>query len=274
MLHGGGVFADTMRLAEKGRVDTLILAIPGTRPEQLVALGDWAGARFRHVVILSSDLVGVMNSAVVARNFAGSFGGEIRYNLLDPWTRRIKRALDLFGVVVGGMLISPLLLALVVLIKLDSPGPAFYASLRRGAGGRQFRCWKFRTMHAEAEQMLEEYLKNNPDLKAEWKLNYKLRDDPRVSRIGTFLRKTSLDELPQLWNVLTGEMSLVGPRPMLEEEMPNYGKTYELYKRVPPGITGFWQASGRSDIGYEERLTTRQDNLEEVRRSDFAQHAA
>jgi Undecaprenyl-phosphate galactose phosphotransferase WbaP len=251
----GGVLADTVRFAEKCRVDTIILNVPSTRPEQLVALGDWASVSFRHVVILSADLVGVMSSAAVARNFAGNFGGEIRYNLLDPWTRRVKRALDLFGVVVGGLLISLLLLALIVLVKLDSPGPAFYGSLRRGAGGRQFRCWKFRTMRADAEKMLEEYLHNNPDLKAEWELNYKLQDDPRVTRMGTFLRKTSLDELPQLWNVLTGEMSLVGPRPMLEEEMPNYGKTYELYKRVRPGITGFWQVSGRSDIGYEERLT-------------------
>lgn len=248
------VLADTVRLAEKRRADTIILNIPGTHPEQLVAIGDWAGARFRHVVILSSDLGGVMSPAAVARNFAGTFGGEIRYNLLDPWTRRIKRALDLFGVVVGGLLISPLLLTLVVLIKLDSPGPAFYASLRRGAAGRQFRCWKFRTMRADAEQVLEGYLRNNPILRAEWEQNYKLRDDPRITRIGDFLRKSSLDELPQLWNILTGEMSLVGPRPMLEEEMPNYGKTYELYKRVRPGITGFWQASGRSDIGYEGRL--------------------
>jgi Undecaprenyl-phosphate galactose phosphotransferase WbaP len=227
--------------------------MPHTRREQLAELVGRASISFKHVLIIP-NLGGITNSAVVARDFAGTFAVEIKHNLLVPWVRRCKRALDLVGTLAGGLLISPLLLTIVVLIKLDSPGPAFYGSPRRGSGGRQFRCWKFRTMHSGAERLLDEYLRDNPDLRAEWEQNYKLRDDPRITRIGRFLRKTSLDELPQLWNVLLGEMSLVGPRPILEAEMPNYGETYELYKRVSPGMTGLWQVSGRNNISYADRV--------------------
>jgi Undecaprenyl-phosphate galactose phosphotransferase WbaP len=192
---------------------------------------------------------------VVARDLGGILGVEVKYNLLNPWARRTKRVFDLLGVVIGGLLISPLLLAIAVLIKLDSPGPVFYKQERPGAGGKYFCFWKFRTMHVEAGRLLSELLQSDPEARAEWKRGIKLRDDPRITRIGRFLRKTSLDELPQLWNVLHGEMSLVGPRPMLVEEIPKYGEVYELYKRMRPGITGLWQVSGRSDTDYEERVT-------------------
>ena len=109
-------------------------------------------------------------------------------------------------------------------------------------------------MHTSAEQLLDEYLQSNPNLRAEWEQNFKLRNDPRVTRIGRFLRKTSLDELPQLWNVLWGEMSLVGPRPIVDAEILRYGTVYEMYQRITPGISGFWQVSGRSDTNYAERI--------------------
>ena len=152
------------------------------------------------------------------------------------------------------MLMCPLLLAIVVLIKLDSPGPAVYGHRRVGAGGEHFRCWKFRTMYTNAEQLLDECLQGDPRLRAEWEQTFKLRDDPRVTRVGRFLRKTSLDELPQLWNVLIGQMSLVGPRPIVDAEIPKYGAAYDLYRRIRPGISGFWQVSGRSDTSYAERV--------------------
>jgi Undecaprenyl-phosphate galactose phosphotransferase WbaP len=249
-----GVLTEAVKLGRKHRVDTLFLAMPHAPREYLAELADLASIHFRSVVIIP-DLAGVTNSTVMARNLAGTLGLEVRHNLLAPWVRRFKRGLDVIGTLAGGLLISPLLLTLVALIKLGPPGPALYGSLRRGSGGRQFRCWKFRTMHPDAERLLDEYLRSNPGLRSEWEQNYKLRVDPRITRIGRFLRKTSLDELPQLWNVLLGEMSLVGPRPILEAEMPNYGETYELYKRVTPGITGLWQVSGRSNISYEERVT-------------------
>lgn len=109
-------------------------------------------------------------------------------------------------------------------------------------------------MYPDADRLLSEHLRSDPGLRSEWERTFKLRHDPRITRVGRLLRKTSLDELPQLWNVLIGQMSLVGPRPMLEEEMANYGETYSLYKRVKPGITGFWQVSGRSNTSYDKRL--------------------
>jgi Undecaprenyl-phosphate galactose phosphotransferase WbaP len=242
-----------VNLAREHQVDTAILAMPNIRREQLVRLSNLASLSFRQVVVIP-NLGGITNSAVVARDFAGTLGVEIRHNLLYPWARRTKRALDLFGTIVGGLLIGPLLAAIALLIKLNSRGPAFYAHRRLGIEGRSFRCWKFRTMYRDAERSLEEYLTSNPNLRAEWEQNQKLLDDPRVTRIGHFLRKTSLDELPQLWNVLRGDMSLTGPRPIVDAEVLKYGEVFELYKRIRPGISGFWQVSGRSNTSYAERV--------------------
>jgi Undecaprenyl-phosphate galactose phosphotransferase WbaP len=160
----------------------------------------------------------------------------------------------LFGVVVGGLLISPLLLVIVALIKLDTSGPVFYWQQRLGGRGKSFRCWKFRTMHTDAESLLSNLLQSDAGARSEWERNQKLRSDPRVTRVGRVLRKTSLDELPQLLNVLRGEMSLVGPRPIVDAEVPKYHEVYKLYRRVTPGMSGLWQVSGRSDTTYEERV--------------------
>ncbi len=240
-------------LARKQGLDTIIFAMPHTRREQMSELVNWASITFRHVLIMP-NLGGITNSAVVARDLEGTFAVEIKNNLLNPWALRVKRTMDVFGAVVGGLLISPLLAAIVILIKLDSPGPVFYGHQRLGSGEKRFRCWKFRTMHLDAERLLDEYLQSNPHLRAEWEQNQKLRSDPRVIRVGRLLRKTSLDELPQLWNVLLGEMSLTGPRPIVDAEVPKYGEVYELYKRIKPGISGLWQVSGRSDTSYLERV--------------------
>jgi Undecaprenyl-phosphate galactose phosphotransferase WbaP len=248
-----GTMADAMALAQRGAADTAIFATPRGRRSNLARFVSRASASFRYVIVIP-DLAGVATSAVVARDLAGILGVEIKHNLLYPWARRVKRTLDLVGVVVGGLLISPLVLSIVVLIKLDSPGPTFYAHHRLGSGGRHFRCWKFRTMRADAESFLTELLQCNPTLRSEWERDHKLRSDPRVTRIGRLLRKTSLDELPQLWNVLRGEMSLVGPRPIVDAEITKYGEVYKLYQRVTPGISGLWQVNGRNHTGYEERV--------------------
>jgi len=249
----GETLSDALAIAREHEVDTAIFAMPHVRREELARLVNLASTSFRYVIVMP-NLNGITNSGAVARDFAGDFGVEIKHNLLDPWARRVKHGLDLFATVVGGLLISPLLLAIVVLIKLDSPGSAFYGHQRLGIGGNHFRCWKFRTMHTDAERLLDEFLQGNPDLRAEWEQNFKLRNDPRVTRIGRILRKSSLDELPQLWNVLRGEMSLVGPRPIVEAELSKYGTVYEMYQRIRPGMSGIWQVSGRSDTGYAERV--------------------
>jgi Undecaprenyl-phosphate galactose phosphotransferase WbaP len=249
----GGTVAEALDLARRSRVDTVIFAMPRIRREYLAEFVGRANLSFRHIIVIP-NLAGITNSAVVARDLAGTFGVEIKQNLLDPWARRAKRTLDLFGVVVGGLLISPLLLVLATLIKLQSSGPVLYKQQRLGSEGNHFCLYKFRTMHHEADEMLTKLLQDEPNLRSEWERNKKLRNDPRITWIGRILRKSSLDELPQLWNVLRGEMSLVGPRPALVEEVSKYGEVYALYQRMRPGITGLWQVSGRNDTSYEERL--------------------
>lgn len=249
----GGTLTDAVKLGRKHKVDTAILAIPYTRADRLSGMIDLASVAFAHVVVLP-DLGGVATSAVAARDIAGTLGLEIRHNLLSPWARRTKRAMDVSGVVVGGLLISPLLLIIAALIKLNSPGSALYAQHRMGSGGGHFRCWKFRTMHADADSLLANLLQSDAGLRSEWERDHKLRHDPRVTRIGRFLRKTSLDELPQIWNVLRGEMSLVGPRPYLPRESRDVGITQGVILRVPPGITGPWQVAGRNHASFSERV--------------------
>ena len=151
-------------------------------------------------------------------------------------------------------MILPGIALIAALVKLGSRGPVFYGHERIGEGGRTFRAWKFRTMVQNADDLLEKYLESNPELRAEWAAHHKLRTDPRVTKIGRFLRQTSLDELPQIWNVTRGEMSLVGPRPIVREEAVKYGEELDLYGMVRPGITGLWQVSGRSDTSYEGRV--------------------
>ena len=141
-----------------------------------------------------------------------------------------------------------------VLVKLTSRGPVFYRQRRLGKMGRPIRVWKFRSMYADADERLKAILESDPARRAEWEANYKLADDPRVTPLGRFLRKTSIDEFPQLFNVFAGDMALVGPRPIVEGEVAHYGPAYETFSSVKPGITGLWQASGRSDTDYARRV--------------------
>jgi len=137
---------------------------------------------------------------------------------------------------------------------LSSPGPIFYSHRRIRKGGAFFSMWKFRTMCVNSAEVLEEYLARHPEARSEWNRTHKLRDDPRITPIGSFLRRYSVDELPQLWNVLTGQMSLVGPRPIVAAEVEKYGDCFDCYCRVKPGLTGLWQVSGRSTLSYETRV--------------------
>jgi len=249
----GGTLGDAIALGREHRIDTLIFAMPYTRREQLARFVDLAKLNFRHVVVIP-NLVGITNSAVVARNFAGTFGVEIKYNLLDPWSQRLKRALDLAATVVGGIFVLPLIAALALLVRLESRGPIFYSDKRMGRDGELFSCVKFRTMVPDAESLLHGLLAENEEAREEYLKYHKLRNDPRVTSVGRFLRKTSLDELPQLWNVLRGEMSLVGPRPYLPRESGDIGVTQDEILRVTPGITGPWQVAGRNRSAFEERV--------------------
>lgn len=166
-----------------------------------------------------------------------------------------KTAFDYTLTAVGTICISPLLAYVAYRIKKEDPGPILFAHTRIGKDGKPFPCYKFRSMVVNSQEMLQKYLAENPAAREEWERDFKLKDDPRVTPIGKVLRRTSLDELPQIFNVLRGEMSLVGPRPVIQEELDKYyGETAKLYCTVKPGITGLWQVSGRSDTTYDERV--------------------
>jgi lipopolysaccharide/colanic/teichoic acid biosynthesis glycosyltransferase len=156
--------------------------------------------------------------------------------------------------VVALIFLAPVMVAVALAVFLQDGGPVVFAHRRIGRGGRYFYCLKFRSMAIDAEQRLAGLLATDPVARAEWERDHKLRNDPRVTRLGAFLRKTSLDELPQLFNVLRGEMSLVGPRPIVDAEIPKYGRRFVSYCAVKPGITGLWQVSGRNDTSYRSRV--------------------
>jgi len=164
-----------------------------------------------------------------------------------------KRIVDVAGSILLGLVFSPLIVAIALLLRREG-GPIIYRHRRVGRDGRMFECLKFRSMVPNAERVLRELLENNPDMKAEWVRDHKLRCDPRVTPLGRFLRRTSLDELPQLWNVLRGEMSLVGPRPIVREEVMRYGRYLPVYISAKPGITGLWQVTGRNNTDYRRRV--------------------
>ena len=166
----------------------------------------------------------------------------------------LKRGLDLVLGTCFLLLAIPLIAIVSIFVAMDG-GPVFFRHQRVGRGGKMFGCWKFRTMIVDAEASLTEYLALHPEAEAEWRRDQKLVFDPRITPIGTFLRKTSLDELPQLFNVIIGEMSLVGPRPVTQCELSRYGCKARIYASVRPGITGLWQVSGRNDTSYDERVS-------------------
>jgi Undecaprenyl-phosphate galactose phosphotransferase WbaP len=168
--------------------------------------------------------------------------------------RVIKRAIDVLLVLVSAPIVLPLVAVVAAAIRLSSPGPIFFSHRRIRRHGSFFTIWKFRTMCSNSAEVLENYLKAHPEARAEWRRSHKLKRDPRVTRIGDFLRRTSLDELPQLWNVLNGSMSLVGPRPIVAAEVEKYGDSFPNYCMVKPGLTGLWQVSGRSKLTYPQRV--------------------
>jgi Undecaprenyl-phosphate galactose phosphotransferase WbaP len=177
-----------------------------------------------------------------------------RRGFLQRVDQAIKRLVDITLSALVLTVTSPLFLIISTAIKLSSRGPVVFRHRRIGARGRYFDCYKFRTMVVDADRKLEEVLAGSPDLRKEFAKTHKLKDDPRVTRIGALLRKTSLDEFPQFWNVLKGDMSIVGPRPIVTEEMTRYGRWLPLVLELRPGITGLWQVSGRNDTTYAERV--------------------
>jgi Undecaprenyl-phosphate galactose phosphotransferase WbaP len=167
----------------------------------------------------------------------------------------LKRCFDVGLVLLFSPLWIPLCLSIALCVVLTSPGPVFFSHRRIGHAGKFFSMWKFRTMCVNSAEVLEQHLARHPEDREEWASSHKLKNDPRVTPLGRFLRRSSLDELPQLWNVLTGRMTLVGPRPIVAAEAEKYGEDFSYYLAVKPGITGLWQASGRSTLSYDDRVS-------------------
>lgn len=248
-----GSLAEADSFARAEGIRHAIVAIPKVPGRILTTLTSTEGQAFERIQFVP-DLQGLPPYAVTATMLNTTLALEVRNELHSRTNQLFKRSLDLFGAIVGGLLISPFLLVLAIAIYIDSPGPILFGHRRLGQGNKPFKVWKFRTMVPNAQALLNQYLASHPELRAEWEATHKLHNDPRVTRVGKLLRKYSLDELPQLWNVLVGEMSLVGPRPIVNDEVAKYGDAYALYSMVKPGMTGYWQVSGRSDTDYDERV--------------------
>lgn len=232
------------------RAPVALLAASGLSPQRVSELLDGPLAHYRRIVVIP-DITESPTLWVKPRDLMGLLGIEIPGNLLDPLARILKRSLDLAVIIGLSPLWIPVCLLLGVLIWLEDRKHPIFKQERVGHRGHLFRTLKFRTMHPNAEELLQKRLDEDPSLRAEWEAHFKLRDDPRITRVGRFLRATSLDELPQFINVLRGDMSLVGPRPLPRyhyDEMPE--RVRQLRDRVRPGITGLWQVSGRSEAGH------------------------
>jgi lipopolysaccharide/colanic/teichoic acid biosynthesis glycosyltransferase len=240
-------------LSQRLKIRYAILAMPGVESQKLLRISERVGGSFTHMLIIP-DLLGFGSLGVPARDIGGMLGLEVEQRLLLPWSRLAKRAIDVSLTLMGGLLILPVILILCLLIKLDSRGPVLYRQKRLGRDGRQFEAAKFRTMYGDGEARLKAILEADPKLAREYEEFHKLARDPRVTRIGRILRKYSLDELPQLLNVIQGEMSLVGPRPYLEREVKDMDGQEVVILRAVPGMTGMWQVSDRNSTGFAERL--------------------
>ena len=250
-----GGFNDLERVIAETGIQDVIIAAPGLPQDQLNHLLYRAQTLVPYVSVVP-NLVGVPMSNVEVESFFDTriMILNIKNNLSFQSNQIIKRMFDIICTICGGLLFSPVLLWIFIWVKMDSEGPAIYKQKRVGKNGKEFNCYKFRSMVIDSKERLEKLLATDPKAKEEWERDFKLKNDPRITKSGAFLRKTSLDELPQLLNVLKGEMSLVGPRPIVQKEVPRYEQYIKEYYMVLPGITGLWQVSGRSDTTYPERV--------------------
>lgn len=250
-----GGFQDAARIISEYSIKNVIVAAPGVPGPDLVALTNHL-QHYTHSVLVVPDLVGMpitgghvdylSNDRIIAYH--------TRNNLANPVNIITKR---LFDIIVGTIIfiaLLPIIAVIAIAIKVDSPGPVIFAHKRVGHKGKYFSCYKFRSMVNDADVLLQDLLAKDPWLREEWEKDFKLREDPRLTRVGRFLRKTSLDELPQIFNVMKGEMSLVGPRPIVTDEIDKFDEYIREYYMVLPGMTGLWVVSGRNDIEYQERV--------------------
>ncbi|WP_223112976.1 undecaprenyl-phosphate galactose phosphotransferase WbaP [Phascolarctobacterium faecium] len=250
-----GKFADVENVIKETRVQHVFIAAPGLEQVKLTQIIYKVQPLVKNMGIIP-NLVGVPMGGIEVESLFNEklMLLRLRNNLARPLNRYLKAIFDFIVTLVGTLAISPILVFIALWIYKDSPGPVIFKHIRIGKNGKEFPCYKFRSMCIDAKEKLEKLLDTDPEVRAEWEKDFKLKNDPRITKSGAFLRKTSLDELPQIFNVLKGEMSLVGPRPIIKAEMERYGEYINDYLMVKPGITGMWQVSGRNDIDYTERV--------------------
>jgi Undecaprenyl-phosphate galactose phosphotransferase WbaP len=227
--------------------------MPELSRHELLNLVDSYGKCFGHLIVIP-NLIGMTSLGICAREVGGIIGLEVSQKLLRPSSRFVKRCLDLALAILLSIPVALTVALFALLIKLEDGGPILYGNERLGLSGKKFKAWKLRSMVTDGDELLRQHLAKFPEELANWNATQKLKRDPRLTRIGALIRKTSIDELPQFWNVLVGEMSVVGPRPVLECQVPMYGPSMGLYKQVRPGITGLWQVSGRNHLTFSERV--------------------
>ena len=232
-----------------------VIAIDGVLDRDILDYIDYIQERIYRVIMLPKiSSMPLFNAEIISSINHKGLAFFIKNNLLNPVDRVVKKIFDYIVSLTLIIITSPFLIILYIIVYISTSGHPVFKHRRIGADGKDFNIYKFRTMYLDADIRLKELLESDDSIKKEWEAEFKLKNDPRITKIGGFLRKTSLDELPQIINVLQGKMSLVGPRPIITDEIAKYGEYFEYFKAVKPGITGLWQVSGRNDIEYSERV--------------------
>jgi len=247
-----GKLKDLPKYLESNRVDEAVIAIPKATRETFLSIMNELEVKVRSIRFIP-DMYGVLTFSPEITDFNRVLTISASQGLLSPLRMAYKRLFDIAMALVGLLFLIPLHLVVSVLVKLDDGGKVLFTQLRVGLNGRPIKIYKYRTMVPNAEAVLAEMMAKDPEIRAEYEREKKLHNDPRITRIGNFLRKTSLDEFPQFLNVLRGEMSVVGPRPYLFTEIRDMGDKYGSIVKIKPGITGLWQASGRNDLPFDDR---------------------
>lgn len=243
------------KIIKENKYDSAIIDFDSNNIFELSDLVDHIQRNIYKIIILPKiSKMPLLNGELINSIHHKGMAFYVRNNLLSPVDKYMKNIFDYLTALSLILIFSPLLILLYSIVYFSTNGHPLFKHRRIGLNGKKFNVYKFRTMYIDADKKLEELLEENEESRIELENDFKLKDDPRITKIGTFLRKTSLDELPQLINVLQGKMSLIGPRPIIDQEIIKYGEYFDYFTAVKPGITGLWQVSGRNDIDYDERV--------------------
>lgn len=249
-----GKVSELKEVCLRFEVKDIVIALPDYSQDRLIDVLEKC-EDFAETIRIIPNIGSLFSLGVAVENLGDVLSLSVARNLVKPWNLLIKTVFEWMTSTLLAVLLLPVLLVVAVAIRIDSKGPVIFVQERLGRGGRVFKFFKFRSMYTDGEKRLAQFLKENPKAREEWDKFHKIKkDDPRVTRVGRFLRKSSLDEIPQLIHVFKGDMSLVGPRPYVPQEIGQMGKSYALISRVKPGLTGLWQTSGRNLLTFDERL--------------------